>query len=556
MTRKTPPKVSKINFPKPTSLRLLNFVLLFALIGSLFLHFTLAATAGYLYNGGETVHVSRINQHRANTGRGALTWSGCLTNAAREHAKTMSDANYLYHSSLANIITKHCGNYGYGASENVGGFHSNSSSAMDQYIASAGHRANIEGNYSHVGTGVWKRADGTESSVHIFALQGNGAYGTFNQAVNTNPSPAYASNTAPEPPPVPANVGPFGPAITDATGRIHIFVRGSSGEPFVRAQAGANQPNTWGPYYPMKGLITSDIAAAKHKDGKIQIFARGTNNALFTNSQTCTTCGFGGWVSLGGNLASDPTAVTGSDGRVRVFYRGSDRATWVLAQTAENNGSSWTPHYSLGGIATSNVTATKLKDGRMIIFARGNDNAGWYYPTNADNTFSVGWRSLGGLLTSDITAMQYPDGRMHVFARGTDNQPYVLAQYDTANALSWTTWYGMGGLVSSNISAAKQLDGRIVIFARGTNGALFANGQTCTTCGFGGWSSLGGVLTTDPTSVTMPDGRIQIFARGNPDGAFVMTQSSANGSFPVGIYQGLGGGLSPQSALNVIAGQR
>jgi hypothetical protein len=184
---------SRIN---PKKLRLFNFVLLFALIGTLFLHFTLAASAGYLYNGGETVHVSRINQHRASRGLSALTWSGCLTNAAREWAKVISDSNYLRHSSNAgsDIVTKWCGNWGYGVAENVGGFHATSSLAMDDYIASPGHRANIEGNYSHVGAGVWKRADGGEASVHLFAQQGNGAYGNFNQAVNANPSPKYVAD--------------------------------------------------------------------------------------------------------------------------------------------------------------------------------------------------------------------------------------------------------------------------------------------------------------------------------------------------------------------------
>lgn len=207
-TKSTTPRS---NVRKVAHLRLLNFILLFALIGTLFLHFTLAASSGWYY-GSEADQVSRINSRRTELKINTLTWSGCLTNAAREHAKIMSDVGYIYHSDIGNLITRHCGGYGYAAGENVAGPSPSSAATWDAFMGSPCHQANLDSRtfvfnqttrscsitggygsrpFTHTGVGVWKQAGGNEFTVQLFVDAPDTRYGSFNQAINTNPSPAY-----------------------------------------------------------------------------------------------------------------------------------------------------------------------------------------------------------------------------------------------------------------------------------------------------------------------------------------------------------------------------
>jgi hypothetical protein len=55
-----------------------------------------------------------------------------------------------------------------------------------------------------------------------------------------------------------------------------------------------------------------------------------------------------GWSSLGGTITSDPAVAVNSDGRLEVFARGTDDALWHIWQTAPHAGP-WSGWSSLGG---------------------------------------------------------------------------------------------------------------------------------------------------------------------------------------------------------------
>ena len=67
------------------------------------------------------------------------------------------------------------------------------------------------------------------------------------------------------------------------------------------------------------------------------------------------------WENLGGSFQGKPVSVTGSDGRLEVFVRGTDNALWFASQTSP--GGSWTPFVSLGGVINSNPTAITDRTG-------------------------------------------------------------------------------------------------------------------------------------------------------------------------------------------------
>jgi len=83
-----------------------------------------------------------------------------------------------------------------------------------------------------------------------------------------------------------------------------------------------------------------------------------------------------GWVSLGGELLGGAGAVLQTGGRLVVFARGTDNAIWHRWQTSRNG--EWSDWVSLGGELTSDPDAALNADGGLVVFARGTDNAIWH----------------------------------------------------------------------------------------------------------------------------------------------------------------------------------
>ena len=291
------------------------------------------------------------------------------------------------------------------------------------------------------------------------------------------------------------------------------------------------------------GVITSNIAVGNNADGRLEIFARGTDNALWHQWQTAPNNGWSGWASLGGVITSDPVLGRNADGRLEVFARGTDNAVWHQWQTAPNNG--WSGWASLGGVITSNIAVGNNADGRLEIFARGTDNALWHQWQTAPNNGWSGWASLGGVITSDPVLGRNADGRLEVFARGTDNA--VWHQWQTAPNNGWSGWASLGGVITSNIAVGNNADGRLEIFARGTDNALWHQWQTAPNNGWSGWASLGGVITSDPELGRNADGRLEVFARGTDNAVWHQWQTAPNNGWSG--WASLGGVITSNIAV-------
>jgi hypothetical protein len=90
------------------------------------------------------------------------------------------------------------------------------------------------------------------------------------------------------------------------------------------------------------GATTQPVASAPavcaQNNGSLDLFAEGTNSALYFKQWDSTT-GWSASTSLGGVLASGPAAVSQGAGAIDVFVRGTDGAIWQ--KTTTNGGSSW-----------------------------------------------------------------------------------------------------------------------------------------------------------------------------------------------------------------------
>jgi hypothetical protein len=73
-----------------------------------------------------------------------------------------------------------------------------------------------------------------------------------------------------------------------------------------------------GPWY-------AQIATATNRDGRIEVFAIGTDAGLHHNWQTTPGGAWSGWAGLGGGITQIATAVN-RDGRIEVAAIGADTA--------------------------------------------------------------------------------------------------------------------------------------------------------------------------------------------------------------------------------------
>ena len=122
------------------------------------------ATAAGGYNSGyESEFRSLINSYRSSNGLAALSSNGDLNSRARWWAKQMAVEHGLSHSSLASLVPPWSA-----AAENVG-VGGSVSGVFGLLKGSGGHSANMLGDYTHVGVGVWVDSSGAIWTAHVFA---------------------------------------------------------------------------------------------------------------------------------------------------------------------------------------------------------------------------------------------------------------------------------------------------------------------------------------------------------------------------------------------------
>jgi acylphosphatase len=308
----------------------------------------------------------------------------------------------------------------------------------------------------------------------------------------------------------------------NADGRLEIFAVGTDNALSHIWQTAPN--NGWSGWASLGGVITCEPDVSRNADGRLEVFARGTNNALWHIWQTAPNNGWSGWASLGGVIYSDPCAANNADGRLEVFVRGTDDALWHRWQTAPNNG--WSGWASLGGVITSEPVVVNNADGRLEVFARGTDGSLAHIWQTAPNNGWSGWGSLGGVINGDPSIQQNHDGRLEAFARGTNNALFHIWQ--TAPNDGWSGWASLGGGITSDPICGRNADGRLEVFARGTDNALWHIWQTAPNNGWSAWATLGGTITSMPTVTNDHDGRLEVFARGTNNALFHIWQTAPN----------------------------
>jgi len=215
------------------------------------------------------------------------------------------------------------------------------------------------------------------------------------------------------------------PSATLAGSTLVVVARGTDGAVWARL----NTAGTWGSWHSLGGVLSAAPGVVGSPDGRIDLFARGTDDRLWTRSRSASGA-WSGWRSLGGGLASGPAAVSVGPDRIDVHVVGTDFQVWRLTRT----GNSWSGWRSLGGRTYTAPTATPSPQGSGTwVFVRGTNDA-LYVNTNAAGG-GKSWQKLGGTLI-DAPAAAATAGRVDVVVRGTDN---ALWSRRFRNG-TWSSW--------------------------------------------------------------------------------------------------------------------
>jgi len=138
---------------------------------------------------------------------------------------------------------------------------------------------------------------------------------------------------------------------------------------------------------------------------------------------------------LGGTLTSQPAVVSWDEGRLDIFAVGTDSALWHRWW----DGSSWGGWQSLGGVLESPPKAVSWSANRLDIFVTGTNSAIWHRWW--DGSSWGGWESLGGVLEAQLGTVGSGDDRARVDAVAWAANRLDIFGVGMDSAL-WHRWWG------------------------------------------------------------------------------------------------------------------
>lgn len=127
---------------------------------------------------------------------------------------------------------------------------------------------------------------------------------------------------------------------------------------------------------------------------QVELFAQGTDNAVWQDVWSLSASTWSGWSSLGGDVTSSPSAAPFGAYQMQVYAQGTDGQVYQKVWTAELSGGQWT------------------------------GNGSW-----------SGWSVISGTVVGAPAATQFGD-QMQIFAQGTNTEVYANAwnNGDTSNS--------------------------------------------------------------------------------------------------------------------------
>ncbi|KAG8418904.1 hypothetical protein J3459_011885 [Metarhizium acridum] len=131
--------------------------------------------------------------------------------------------------------------------------------------------------------------------------------------------------------------------------------------------------SSWSGWYNQGGVIVDDVPPVSTASNRLDLFARGTDNALYQKSWNGGA--WTAWIDLGGRIVSRPSAAAWVASTITVAAQGTDNAVYLK----EFNGHSWADWRSIGGVVTDAPVINPRGGFGAAVFARGTNAALYAY---------------------------------------------------------------------------------------------------------------------------------------------------------------------------------
>jgi 16S rRNA C1402 (ribose-2'-O) methylase RsmI len=283
------------------------------------------------------------------------------------------------------------------------------------------------------------------------------------------------------------------PAVSDPE-NIQALALNTTTDPY-------QAPGAWG-YDNLGGTLTSDPDISSWGGGRLDVFAKGTDNALWHKAYSSPN--WFGWEKIGGTLTSGPGAVSWGSGRIDMVARttGNTVQHWWF----DNSVGVWNTD-NLGGAIGSDPELSSWGPGRLDVFAKSS-TSGTLNHRAFSSTAWFPWDTLPGTVASGAGAVSWGSGRIDIVARTASNT--VQHWWFDASVGVWNV-DNLGGNIASDPDISSWGPGRLDVFAKGAQNNLvhkyYANGA------WSNWESLGGILASGPAAVSWASKRIDVVAR-------------------------------------------
>ncbi|HEX6684771.1 MAG TPA: hypothetical protein VF062_18345 [Candidatus Limnocylindrales bacterium] len=262
-------------------------------------------------------------------------------------------------------------------------------------------------------------------------------------------------------------------------------------------------------------------AAATNPDGRMEVFAVGTDRALYHKWQLTPGGGWSHWEGLGGPGIRDvPVVGRNANGRLVVIVAANDGTVWRLAQSS----SGWGAWIRIGGVSGVTLRGTPAVgqnlNGTLEVFMLGSNQAIYHAWQTSPNGGWTGFHSMGGIVDGFLgqpAVARNRDGRLEVVAVHADFA--IWRSWQLSPSGGWSGWHSLGGILGNPAAVATNADGRLEVFANEpSNNNSFNIWQLTPGGGWSGWNNLDhGVLSrwsVHPLQVAAnADGRLELFSR-------------------------------------------
>ena len=300
------------------------------------------------------------------------------------------------------------------------------------------------------------------------------------------------------------------------TPKYLTFARGADDGVYWNSYQWRGPDQGW--YFPgwnrLDGAITSSPVVVLRPRAAFlhEMYARGTDGAIYRQRFRADLLQFQGWEGLGGFAKGRPAVVSQNPNQLMVFVRGSDDQLHVNQLT----GSSWTGWIPLGGTLTADPTAAAHGWGGQYVTVVVRGAAGETNYRRWNGFFWEEWSTLGGWVAGELSAVTHDVNQVMVFGRGGGDFAY-LNQFD---GNSFTGWRNLGGSLSSDPVASAtgllrnddQLHyDHVTVAARDTANRVTINGISLGQS-WHGWQILSGETTRPVSVISLALGEYHVFA--------------------------------------------